>query len=172
MVPDRRTVQRWGCYADTISRWEHITGWLASASVLLNDADGPWPAPAFVEWLMDLPRRLGHWHRRPDAEPADHRARQRRPSSSSLRGSLVDPRAGRQNRRRPVARLGGLPVACGLPKSVEHRNGFRLDRTNVPIQVSTKSLVGAYRLVHAIDLTNSGIELCVEFHPHLRKRRP
>ena len=55
MVPDRRTVQRWGCYAGAITRWEHITGRPAPAPALLNDADGPRPAPAFVEWLMGLP---------------------------------------------------------------------------------------------------------------------
>ena len=55
MVPDRRTVQRWGRYADAITRWEHITGRSAPAPALLIDADGPRPAPAFVEWLMGLP---------------------------------------------------------------------------------------------------------------------
>ena len=55
MVPDRRTVQRWGRYADAIARWEHITGRPAPAPALLNDADGPRPAPPFVEWLMGLP---------------------------------------------------------------------------------------------------------------------
>ncbi|MEI2827129.1 MAG: DNA cytosine methyltransferase [Dermatophilaceae bacterium] len=70
VVPDRRTVQRWGRYADAITRWEHITGRPAPAPALLNDADagrpapapallndadGPRPAPAFVEWLMGLP---------------------------------------------------------------------------------------------------------------------
>lgn len=55
MVPDRRTVQRWGGYADAITRWEHITGRPAPAPALLNDADGAGPAPAFVEWLMGLP---------------------------------------------------------------------------------------------------------------------
>ncbi|WP_254668833.1 hypothetical protein [Brevibacterium sp. CS2] len=55
VVPDRRTVQRWGRYADAITRWEHITGCPAPAPALLNDADGPRPAPAFVEWLMGLP---------------------------------------------------------------------------------------------------------------------
>ncbi len=55
VVPDRRTVQRWGRYADAIARWEHITGRPAPAPALLNDADGPRPAPAFVEWLMGLP---------------------------------------------------------------------------------------------------------------------
>ena len=55
MVPDRRTVQRWGRYADAITRWEHITGRSAPAPALPNDADGPRPAPAFVEWLMGLP---------------------------------------------------------------------------------------------------------------------
>ena len=42
-------------YADAITRWEHITGRPAPAPALLNDADGPRPAPAFVEWLMGLP---------------------------------------------------------------------------------------------------------------------
>ena len=55
VVPDRRTVQRWGRYADAIARWEHITGRPAPAPALLNYADGPRPAPAFVEWLMGLP---------------------------------------------------------------------------------------------------------------------
>ncbi|WP_040155176.1 DNA cytosine methyltransferase [Mobilicoccus massiliensis] len=55
VVPDRRTVQRWGRYADAITRWEHITGRPAPAPALLNDAEGPRPAPAFVEWLMGLP---------------------------------------------------------------------------------------------------------------------
>ena len=55
MVPDRRTVQRWGRYADAITRWEHITGRPAPAPALLNYAEGPRPAPAFVEWLMGLP---------------------------------------------------------------------------------------------------------------------
>lgn len=55
VVADRRTVQRWGRYADAISRWEHITGRAAPAPTLLNDADAPRPAPAFVEWLMGLP---------------------------------------------------------------------------------------------------------------------
>ena len=55
VVADRRTVQRWGRYADAIAHWEHITGGPAPAPALLNDADGPRPAPAFVEWLMGLP---------------------------------------------------------------------------------------------------------------------
>lgn len=56
VVPDRRALQRWGRYADAITRWEHITGRPAPAPALLNDADGPpSPAPAFVEWLMGLP---------------------------------------------------------------------------------------------------------------------
>lgn len=54
MVPDRRTVHRWGRYADAINRWEHITGRPASTPPLLNGADGPRPAPAFDEWLMGL----------------------------------------------------------------------------------------------------------------------
>lgn len=59
MVADRRTVQRWGRYADAIARWKHITGSLAPAPALLNDADGPRPAPAFVEWLMGSPTGWG-----------------------------------------------------------------------------------------------------------------
>ena len=55
LVTDRRTVQRWGHYADAITRWEHITGRPAPAPALLNDADSTRPAPAFVEWLMGLP---------------------------------------------------------------------------------------------------------------------
>jgi len=55
VVPDRRTVRRWGRYADAIARWERITGRPAPAPALLNNADGPRPAPAFVEWLMGLP---------------------------------------------------------------------------------------------------------------------
>jgi len=55
VVPDRRTVQCWGRYADAIARWEHITGRRAPAPALLNDADGPRPAPEFVELLMGLP---------------------------------------------------------------------------------------------------------------------
>ena len=55
MAADRRAVQRWGRYAGAITRWEHITGRPAPAPALLTDADGPRPAPAFVEWLMGLP---------------------------------------------------------------------------------------------------------------------
>lgn len=55
MISDRRTVQRWGRYADAITRWEHITERPAPAPALLDDADGPRPAPTFVEWLMGLP---------------------------------------------------------------------------------------------------------------------
>jgi len=55
VVADRRTVQRWGRYADAITRWEHITGRIAPAPALLNDAEDPRPAPVFVEWLMGLP---------------------------------------------------------------------------------------------------------------------
>ncbi len=55
VVPDRRTLRRWGRYADAIARWEHITGRPAPAPAFLNDADGPRPAPVFVEWLMGLP---------------------------------------------------------------------------------------------------------------------
>ena len=55
MEPDPRHLHCWGRYAAAVARWEHITGRPAPAPALLNDADGPRPAPAFVEWLMDLP---------------------------------------------------------------------------------------------------------------------
>ena len=51
MVPDRRTVQRWGRYADAITRWEHITGRPAPAPALLNNADGPRLCAAIVDRL-------------------------------------------------------------------------------------------------------------------------
>jgi DNA (cytosine-5)-methyltransferase 1 len=55
VAPDRATLRRWGRYAPAIARWQHITGREASAPALLNQTDGPRPAPAFVEWLMGLP---------------------------------------------------------------------------------------------------------------------
>lgn len=55
MVPDRRTVQRWGRYADAIARWEYITGRHAPAPATPKRRRRPRPAPAFVEWLMGLP---------------------------------------------------------------------------------------------------------------------
>ncbi|MCV7669315.1 hypothetical protein M3C07_004980 [Micrococcus luteus] len=51
VVPDRRTVHRWGRYADAINRWEHITRRPASTPPFLNGADGP----RVREWLMGLP---------------------------------------------------------------------------------------------------------------------
>lgn len=45
-----------GRYADAIARWEHITGRPAPLPALLNETEGPRPAPEFVEWLMGLPR--------------------------------------------------------------------------------------------------------------------
>jgi DNA (cytosine-5)-methyltransferase 1 len=51
---DRGVLQRWGRYAAAIARWERITGKLAPAPAILNEDAGPRPAPAFVEWLMDL----------------------------------------------------------------------------------------------------------------------
>ncbi len=44
-----------GRYAQTIARWEHITGRAAPAPAILNEEKGPRPAPEFVEWLMGLP---------------------------------------------------------------------------------------------------------------------
>jgi DNA (cytosine-5)-methyltransferase 1 len=38
------------------SRWERITGRPAPALAILNEHAGPRPAPAFVEWLMGLPK--------------------------------------------------------------------------------------------------------------------
>ena len=55
MATDRRTVQRWGRYADAVSRWEHITGRDAPSPAFLIEGAGPRPAPEFVEWLMGLP---------------------------------------------------------------------------------------------------------------------
>lgn len=53
--PDREHLQRWGRWADAIARWEHITGRTAPSPAIMNEAKGPRPAPAFVEWLMGLP---------------------------------------------------------------------------------------------------------------------
>lgn len=55
MEPDQRHLHCWGRYARAIARWEHITGRKAPASALLNEDEGPRPAPEFVEWLMGLP---------------------------------------------------------------------------------------------------------------------
>lgn len=53
--PDRTVLQRWGQYAEAVTRWEQIVGRPAPAPALLNHATGPRPAPDFVEWLMGLP---------------------------------------------------------------------------------------------------------------------
>ena len=66
MAPDRRHLHRWGRYAGAIARWEHITGREAPAPALLNllnEGEGPRPAPEFVEWIMGLPAR---WVTDPD----------------------------------------------------------------------------------------------------------
>jgi DNA (cytosine-5)-methyltransferase 1 len=55
VFPDRRTVQRWGCYAPAIARWEQIIGRAAPTPALLTEIANPRPAPPFVEWLMGLP---------------------------------------------------------------------------------------------------------------------
>ncbi|GAB2991795.1 DNA cytosine methyltransferase [Actinotalea caeni] len=54
---DRGLLRRWGRYAAAIARWERITGRPAPAPApaILNQHEGPRPAPAFVEWLMGLP---------------------------------------------------------------------------------------------------------------------
>ena len=51
---DRAVLQRWGRYAEAVTRWEQITGRPAPAPAILRDASGPRPAPKFVEWLMGL----------------------------------------------------------------------------------------------------------------------
>ncbi len=56
VAPDRAALRRWGRYGPAIARWQHITGRQAPAPALLNQADGPRLAPAFVEWLMGLPQ--------------------------------------------------------------------------------------------------------------------
>lgn len=66
VAPDRRHLHRWGRYAGAIARWEHITGREAPAPALLNllnEGEGPRPAPEFVEWIMGLPAR---WVTDPD----------------------------------------------------------------------------------------------------------
>ena len=52
---DRGVLRQWGRYAQAIGRWERITGRPAPAPAIVNEAVGPRPAPAFVEWLMGLP---------------------------------------------------------------------------------------------------------------------
>ncbi|MBX3193665.1 MAG: DNA cytosine methyltransferase [Microbacteriaceae bacterium] len=53
--PDRAVLQRWGKYAEAVSRWEQIVDRPAPAPAFLKEATGPRPAPEFVEWLMGLP---------------------------------------------------------------------------------------------------------------------
>jgi len=53
---DRAVLQRWGKYAEAVSRWEQIIDRPAPAPAFLNEATGPRPAPEFVEWLMGLPQ--------------------------------------------------------------------------------------------------------------------
>ncbi|MBX3195128.1 MAG: DNA cytosine methyltransferase [Microbacteriaceae bacterium] len=55
VVIDRAILQRWGRYAEAVTRWEQITGRAAPSPALLSDDTTPRPAPAFVEWLMGLP---------------------------------------------------------------------------------------------------------------------
>jgi DNA (cytosine-5)-methyltransferase 1 len=56
VAPDRATLRQWGRYGSAIARWQRITGRQAPAPALLNQTEGPRPAPAFVEWLMGLPQ--------------------------------------------------------------------------------------------------------------------
>lgn len=55
MEPDRGTLQRWGRYAEAVTRWAQITGRPAPTPTRLNEATEPRPAPVFVEWLMGVP---------------------------------------------------------------------------------------------------------------------
>lgn len=90
---------------------------------LLNDADGPRPAPAFVEWLMGLPTG---WvtDGELDAQTVDHRLRQRRAATTGCvcadqccpageRGGPLTPTEGCEDhgRERSYARLCGLNQA-------------------------------------------------------------
>lgn len=59
MEPDRAVLQRWGKYAEAVSRWEQIVDRPAPAPAFLKEATGPRPAPEFVEWLMGLPPGWG-----------------------------------------------------------------------------------------------------------------
>lgn len=52
---DRDHLQRWGCYADAIARWEYMVARAAPPPATFNDDLGPRPAPQFVEWIMGLP---------------------------------------------------------------------------------------------------------------------
>ncbi|OUZ06433.1 DNA (cytosine-5-)-methyltransferase [Aeromicrobium sp. PE09-221] len=54
--PDREHLQRWGRYAAAVARWEHITARQAPGPTILNKHAGPRPSPAFVEWIMGIPR--------------------------------------------------------------------------------------------------------------------
>jgi len=56
----RASVRHWGVYAQAVSRWEHIVGRPAPDPSELGRTGRPRLAPAFVEWLMGLPPRLGH----------------------------------------------------------------------------------------------------------------
>lgn len=54
VVADRDHLQRWGRYADAITRWEHATGRDAPSPALVTEGAGPRPSPEFVEWLMGI----------------------------------------------------------------------------------------------------------------------
>jgi DNA (cytosine-5)-methyltransferase 1 len=51
---DRGVLRRWGRYAETIARWEHITGRHAPAPATLSAGSEPRLTAQFVEWLMGL----------------------------------------------------------------------------------------------------------------------
>ncbi len=55
VAPDRAALRRWGRYAQSIRRWEHLAGRQAPAPTVLSDGGQYRPAPRFVEWLMGLP---------------------------------------------------------------------------------------------------------------------
>jgi hypothetical protein len=74
VVADRRTVQRWGRYADghrPLGAHHRATRTSASTP---EGRRRPAPSTGIRRMAHGLARRLGYRHRRPDTEPADHRA--------------------------------------------------------------------------------------------------
>ena len=56
MLPSAVQPDRWGQYADAITRWEHVSGRPAPEPTEPTGRGGaPRLSPAFTEWLMGLP---------------------------------------------------------------------------------------------------------------------
>lgn len=55
---ERLTADRWGVYADAIARWEAVTGEVAPdpTQPSTKAPHGPQLSPAFVEWMMGVPK--------------------------------------------------------------------------------------------------------------------